>query len=168
MKDDRDEQPIDPDAPPSEEELAQADELRLALEDPSRASEEAELARALSLAHAPRDIPESVHSAIISKNLEKMAAKTASRGRVIRVAFGAGAAALALAAAVVLWIRTSDVAVPPSATTLAPPVLLQARSTAPLFDAPFDASSTSARIDRIALARSDDLRENMYASWGVK
>ena len=168
MKDERDDLPIDPDAPPSEQELAQAEELRLALEDPARASEEAELARALSLAHAPRDIPESVHSAILAKNLDKMSARTASRGRVIRVVFGAGAAVLALAAAIVLWVRTSDVAVSTPPTALAPPVLLQARSTAPLFDAPFDASSTSARIDRIALARSDDLRENMYATWGVK
>ncbi|MGH7329477.1 MAG: hypothetical protein ACREJX_14115, partial [Polyangiaceae bacterium] len=145
-----------------------AEDLRLALEDPTRASEEAELARALSLAHAPREIPESVHSAIIAKSLEKMASKEATRGRVIRVAFGAGAAALALAAAILLWIRTNDLAIPTSPTTAQPPVLVQARSTAPLFDAPFDASSTSSRIDRIALARSDDLRENMYASWGVK
>lgn len=168
MKDERDELPIDPDAPPSEEELAEAAKLRLALEDPSRASEEADLARALSLAHAPREIPESVHSAIIAKSLDKMAAKPAPRGRVIRVAFGAGATALALAAAIVLWIRTNDVAVPTSPLAVPAPVLLQARSTAPLFDAPFDASSTSSRIDRIAIARADDFRENRYAAWGVK
>ncbi len=168
MKRERDDMPIDPDAPPSEEELAQAAELRLALEDPSRASEEAELARALSLAHAPHEIPQSVHSAIIAKNVEKMAAKSAPRGRVIRVAFGAGAAALALAAAILIWIRTNDLTPSTAPMTAPAPVLLQARSTSPLFDAPFDAQSTSARIDRIAMARSDDLRENMYASWGVK
>jgi hypothetical protein len=163
----RDDIEVDPDAPASEEEIAAADELRLALEDPSRKSEEADLARALSLANAPREIPESVHSALIAKSLDKMAAKRTDRGRVIRVAFGA-ATAFAIAASVLFLARFSSETSPaPQVAAVAIP-LVQVHSTAPLFHEPFNAATASARIDRIAMARSDDLRENMYAQWGVK
>ncbi|MEO8875737.1 MAG: hypothetical protein ABI461_09140 [Polyangiaceae bacterium] len=173
----RDDIEIDPDAPPSEEELAAAEQLRLALEDPSRASNEAELARALSLAHTPREIPADVNAALVAKSLEKMAVKRASdpqRGRVIRVAFGAVAATLAIAAAAILFVQF-NAGNAPQVAVLTPAVpLVQVRSTAPLFHEPFPASdlgrvaTASTRIDRIAMARGDDLRENMYASWGVK
>jgi hypothetical protein len=55
-----------------------------------------------------------------------------------------------------------------SEVATAPVALVQVRSTAPLFHEPFNAATASARVDRIALARSDDLRENMYAQWGVR
>jgi hypothetical protein len=163
----RDDSLVDPDAPASEEEIAAAEELRAALEDPSRKSEEADLARALSLANAPRDIPESVHSALIAKSLDKTAAKRAERSNVVRVAFGA-ATAFAIAASVFFFVRfNSETSSAPQVATIAIP-LVQVHSTAPLFHEPFNAATASARIDRIALARSDDLRENMYAQWGVK
>jgi hypothetical protein len=167
---------VDPDAPASEEEIAAAEELRLALEDPSRKSDDADLARALSLAHQPREIPQSVHEVLVAKSLDKMAAKhanragrAAERGRVIRVAFGA-AAAFAVAAGVLFALQFGSYSPVPQASEVAtsPVALVQVRSTAPLFHEPFNAATPSARVDRIALARSDDLRENMYAQWGVK
>ncbi|MEO7110392.1 MAG: hypothetical protein ABI183_08155 [Polyangiaceae bacterium] len=167
----RDNSLLDPDAPASEEEIAAAEELRLALADPSRKSEEADLARALSLANEPREIPQSVHDALVAKSLEKMAAKRASRaegrGRVIRVAFGA-ATAFAIAASLFLFIRFNSQTSQPAEAAVAQIPLVQVHSTAPLFHEPFNAATASARIDRIAMARSDDLRENMYAQWGVK
>lgn len=170
MKDPRDEIPLDPDAPPSEEELAAAEELRLALEDPARASEEAELARALALANEPRPLPEDVHAAIVAGSLAKLPAKREERGRVIRVAFGSALAAVAIAAGVFLWLQVNGTqgTTGPQATMAAPLPLVQVRSTAPLFHEPFDSATTSARIDRIAIARADDYRENMYARWGVR
>ncbi len=161
----RDDSLVDPDAPASEEEIAAAEDLRLALSDPSRKSEQAELARALSLANAPREIPESVHNALVAKSLDKMAAK---RGRLIRVAFGASATALAIAAALFLFVRFNLETSSTPAGGAQTITLVQVHSTAPLFHEPFNAATASARIDRIELARSDDLRENMYAQWGVK
>ena len=47
--------------------------------------------------------------------------------------------------------------------------LAHVRSTDELFPAPFPKEQlTSQRIDRIAEARSRDLRANRYAKWGVK
>lgn len=168
----RDDIEVDPDAPASEEEIAAAEELRAALEDPSRKSEQADLARALSLANDPRELPKSVHDALVAKSLDKMAAKrihrAVERGRVIRVAFGA-AAAFAVAAGVLFAMQFGSygpAARAPEAVASIP--LVQVHSTAPLFHEPFNAATASARIDRIAMARSDDLRENMYAQWGVK
>jgi hypothetical protein len=161
----RDDSLVDPDAPASEEEIAAAEDLRLALADPSRKSEQADLARALSLANAPRDIPESVHHALVAKSLDKMAA---TRGRVIRVAFGASATVLAIAASLFLFVRFNSETSPSPTSSVATITLVQVHSTAPLFHEPFNAATASARIDRIELARSDDLRENMYAQWGVK
>ncbi|HEX7667524.1 MAG TPA: hypothetical protein VF407_23490 [Polyangiaceae bacterium] len=166
MKDD-----FDPDAPPSEEELAEAEKLRLALEDPSRASGAADLARALAVAHSPREIDAATHDAIVAKALATKSREAAETGRVIRIAFGATAAAMAIAAGALLWVRGQalDIQNAESASLAAAAVpLVQARSTAPLFKEPFDATSTSARVDRIAIARADDYRENMYARWGVK
>jgi hypothetical protein len=44
---------------------------------------------------------------------------------------------------------------------------VQSRSTAPLFRVGSE-GATSSRIDRIASARSRDLRDNRYAQWGVR
>lgn len=161
MKDD-----FDPDAPPSHEELAAAEELRLALEDPSRSSADAELARALAVAHSPRELDPGAHATIVSKALATERRRRPEAGSVIKVWFGAAVAVAAVAAMTLLWLRGQPVE-GPAATNVAVP-LVQVRSTAPLFHEPFDVTSTSARVDRIALARADDYRENMYAQWGVK
>ncbi len=161
MKDD-----FDPDAPPSQEELAEAEKLRLALEDPSRSSTGADLARALAVAHSPRELDPSAHAAIIAKALATKKRTPAETGRVIKVWFGAAAALVAVAAMALIWLRGQPLEAPAASNAAVP--LVQVRSTAPLFHEPFDIASTSARVDRIALARADDYRENMYAQWGVK
>lgn len=160
----------DPDAPISEEEKAAAEELRLALEDPARANEDAELLRAASLAHEPRPIGEAEHRAIVARALR---ARPARRRAMLAWGAGAAAGALALAAAVALLVGPLGGAAGPAAPAAmqasARVPLVQVRSTQPLFSEPFArAGGTSARVDRIALAREADLRDNQFALWGVK
>jgi hypothetical protein len=169
----------DADAPPSEEEVAASDALRRALEDPDAPeTAESDLARALRAAHAPRPIDEASHRAIVERALTAPGAERARQagrgGRVIRVVFG-GAAALALAAGVLLAVNVNDRASAPLASRAAAPrspaavvELRSARSTQPLFTEPFGATAAAARIDRIAMARASDLRENRFARWGVR
>jgi hypothetical protein len=165
----------DPDAPPSEEEKIASARLRDALADPKLANADADLARALALADEPRALDLREHEQII----ERAVAKTKPRGKVIRVAFGVGTA-LALAATAVLVLGTLDKSAEaprPASVAAGPapapgPGLLQARSTQELFEEPFakplSRGAASARIDRIAMARAGDLRENRFAMWGVR
>ena len=74
----------DPDAPPSEEEKIASARLRDALEDPRIENVEADLARALALAHEPRELPAEDNRALVGRAV----AQTKPRGRVIRVVFG--------------------------------------------------------------------------------
>lgn len=155
--------PDDPDAPPSEEELAASARLREALDDPSKASPDAELARALALAHAPRDIDEAEHAAIVARGVAEgiRRAKSKQRGVVVRATFGVSAV-VAIAASVLLALNLRAPA--PAQVELA-----VTRSTQPLFAERFpQVGGESARIDRIAMARSADLRENRFARWGVR
>jgi hypothetical protein len=71
---------------------------------------------------------------------------------------------LALAASVLLLVYSSGGLAP----TLSTVDLRCARSTGPLFSAPFPSTGgASGRVDRIALARAADLRDNMFARWEV-
>lgn len=159
----------DPDAPASEEEKANSEDLRLSLEDPSRSNADADLARALSLAHSPREIAPEEHAAIVERVVA--AAKTSGihgrrRSNVIQVTFGVAAAALSLAAGIVFVVGSlshHDAEAPTAALPL-----VQLRSTQPLFQEPFRDGHASARIDRIAMARSSDLRDNRFTRWGVR
>ncbi|HEY1694589.1 MAG TPA: hypothetical protein VGG39_20605 [Polyangiaceae bacterium] len=152
----------DPDAPPSEEERAAAESLRAALEDPARPNEDAALARALSSAWSPRDLAAETHHALVAKALD---ARSRRRGVVVRVSFGASAA-LALAAAVLLLVRSDR---QPPDTVHAIAAIAVSRSTQPLFPDRFPATGgETARIDRIAMARATDLRDNEFAKWGVR
>lgn len=157
----------EPDAPATDEEVAQADALRAALDEPSRPSEDAALLRALALADAPRPLPAEAHEALLARALARLDVKKARqrvdrRGIVVRVTFGA-AALIAAAAAVLLVVgRTGDVG------ESTKPALARVRSTQALFDQPFERGQASLRADRIAVARTADLRENRFASWGVK
>jgi len=162
---DRPRDPPDPavDAPATEEELAESAKLRDALEDPSRVNEDAELARALSSAWSPRDLSEEAHRALVEKALGHHDVRR-RRGRVIRVSFGASAV-LAIAAAVLLYVR-GDRRPPETGHATA---LAFSRSTQALFPERFATSGgESARIDRIAMARAADLRDNEFAKWGVR
>ena len=185
----------DPDAPASEEEARAAEALRLALEGDGlggngaqvarggadNAHDAAELARAVALAHAPRALPREEHQAILDQALAHMpAAPTAPAAPVVplrraptklraRVAIAIAAALpLALAAAATLFLgRVGQEPAEFARAAVARPVL-HARSTQPLFREPFRAQGgESARVDRIAMARASDLRDNRFARWGV-
>jgi hypothetical protein len=146
----------------SRRELQEAAELRRALEDEGAPSEEADLARSLRSAWSPRPIEPRAHAEIV----ERVTRPAPRRGVVIRVVFGGGAA-LALAAAVLLVIGQVGKSSAPIATS--PAVKLSpSRSTQELFDKPFERGAASARIDRIALSRAGDLRDNRFAMWGVR
>ena len=161
MKSDR---AMDPDAPPSAEELAAAEDLRLALEDPAHANEDAELLRAVGLAahSAPALDPAAQHAAeqAALARFDQLKARR-TRGTVLRVTFGLGVAfAAAAALALVLGRPTPK----PSAEV----ELVRVHSTQELFSQRFEPQGgESARIDRIAIARAADLRENRFARWGV-
>lgn len=153
----RDDLRLDPGAPATERERACADELRAALDDPSVANEQAELARALSAAWSPRDLDQQGHRAIVERALRPR------RARASRV-WLAASAAVALAAAVALVVKPGRAPAPRGAAAVA-----FSRSTQPLFGDRFaPAGGQTARIDRIAMARAADLRDNEFARWGVR
>ena len=162
---DRPEDPLQPspDAPATEEELAQSAKLREALDDPGRPNDDAELARAMSSAWSPRDLSAEAHRTLVDKALLHHDGRR-RRNRVIRASFGASAV-LALAAAVLLYVRSDRQ--PPE--TVHGTAMAISRSTQALFQDPFAPSGgESARIDRIAMARAADLRDNQFAKWGVR
>jgi hypothetical protein len=154
--------PDTPEAPATEEERAQAETLRLALDDPHRPSIDADLARALSSAWSPRDLPAETHRALIRQALDRHGSRRGSQ--VVRLTFGASAA-IALAAAVFLVVRGER---EPGAAHVTTAVAVS-RSTQDLFVDRFASTGgESARVDRIAMARAADLRENEFARWGVR
>jgi len=146
------------DAPPSEEELAESARLREAL-DGKVEDANADLLRAVALAHEPRALDPAENERLVDKAL---ATAKPRRGTVIRVVFGFSAVA-AIAASVLVYLSGQ------TSTPTARVELVPVRSTQALFDKPFESrSSASARIDRIALSREGDLRENRFAKWGVR
>jgi hypothetical protein len=167
---------LEGDVPLTEEEKRAAEELRRALEDPARANDDANLLRAAALAYAPRELDAGEHRAIVAKALAHASPAKGSRGgdrgssKVVRALFGAGAAAaLALAAAVALFLEPHAARPSRDSRASASVPLVHVRSTQPLFREPFARTGgTSARIDRIAVARAGDLRDNEFSRWGVK
>jgi len=171
------------DVTPSAEEQALASALRdaLAARRAPRATDAADvhLAHALRAGFAPAALDDAEHRRIVEAALQKLPAVTETPARagavkdppagqvlllrrrqtVVRVAFGAVAAGLALAASITLVITSA----PPHEAPLA-----RARTTQPLFSEPFKAGETSARIDRIASARASDFRDNRFTKWGVR
>jgi hypothetical protein len=147
------------DLDPTAAELEAAAALRKALEEGS-SNEDADLLRALKLAHDPPDIDGNEHEAIVARALRQKG-KPPRGGVVVRVVFGVAAVA-AMAAGLLVVIRTKNVPLAPSAE------FKHVRSTQELFDKPFESSDTSARVDRIAILRGSDFRENKFARWGVR
>jgi hypothetical protein len=139
---------------PTAEELELAAELRESLDaDP--------LVQALAAAWRPSEMNSIEHRQIVAKALPPAAKQG---GRVVRVTFGFVAGAIAIAASVVVWMNA------PHAQSEAP--LARARSTQPLFQS-YDGfksgeASATARIDKIAIARAGDYRDNRFAKWGVR
>lgn len=141
----------DPDAPATEEELKESERLRRELDDKSSSHPDAELARALHLAVAPRPIDELSHRRILDRAVPRRVAAPA-----ILVAFAA-------AAAVVVAAVSMNKPAPARAA------LVQPHTTQALFSEPFKREGdTSKRVDAILASRSRDLRANRYARWGVK
>jgi hypothetical protein len=163
---------VDPDAVPTEDERVSADALRRALErreQPAPAQDDAALARRLRAAWSPPPIDPEAHHRILAAALAGAGADRAGvparRSRLVRVAFGASAA-LALAASVAAVVRTQGEAPAP----VAPPAAVAvSRSTQPLFADRFPAyGGQTSRVDRIALARATDLRDNEFSRWGIR
>jgi hypothetical protein len=164
------------DAPPTEEELAESARLRDALEGRG-AHPDAELAEALR--HAIDPAPPSAEAIDLALHRAGLPVERRSDpreearpagGNVIRIAFGA-TAFLAAAAAAVLFLRVSKPAseIASGAASASVSTMVASRSTQDLFPDPFPREGGgSARIDRIATARARDLRQNRYASWGVR
>ena len=152
----------------SGEERAAAAKLREALENQTGTGDAA-LALALGAAWNPKALGEEEHRAIVARALA--AAPRAVRRStvprrglprvVLRVMFGTTTAlALAASIALVIWkgpLRGSG-----------EERLSRARSTEPLFGEPFKLGEASARIDRIAVSRTADFRDNRFAKWGVR
>ena len=162
----------DPDAPPTEEELVEALKLRDALASPAPAEGDAELARAVSAAWSPGNLSPDEHRALVDRALAGHAARRRRSSVVVRASFGAGAL-VALAAGVALVMGnlsgSPQAARAAGATGTAGTALVSTRSTQGLFPEPFaKAGGQTARVDRIAMARAADLRENEFARWGVR
>jgi hypothetical protein len=161
----------DPFAEPSEEELAESARLRDALEQGSPHEAMATLAalRAAFATAAPSEprtdssIAQAVDAALGGRPAAPAPAKRQSN--VVYVVFGAASAALAAAAVAVLFLGSASHSA--SDTTLARD-FAKPRSTTHLFSERFETGDTTARMDAIADARSRDLRDNRYASWGVR
>jgi hypothetical protein len=172
---------VDPDAEPTEEERASAEALRRALEGVAApggadADEDAALAGRLRAAWAPPPIDPEAHQRILAAALgEEPRSRSVPRrlpvrgARITPIVVGA-AAALALAAGVAVVVRTQEGAQAPAAEpALAVQAVAVSRSTQPLFADRFpQLGGQSSRIDRIALARASDLRDNEFSRWGVR
>ncbi|MFT3771224.1 MAG: hypothetical protein QM820_37895 [Minicystis sp.] len=155
-----------------------ADRLRAELAGEA-AVEEAAILDQLRVAAKPRALDPAKNEALIEAALARMDARTtrpnekrpARRGVVRRIApvtMAALAGVTALAAGFALFFGQMKSDAPGAAASAA---LIRARSTQDLFDAatPFPRSGEeSARIDRIAAARTSDLRANRFAAWGVR
>jgi len=149
----------DPFAEASPEELVESDRLRRAFEGDGEHADLA-LARALAAAHSPGP---PARAALHAASAEVAAPR---RAKVLYLRFGGVAAVLAAAAAVLLMVGQRQSRAP--APDLQALILVQSRSTAPLFQSAAAAGAPSTRIDRIASIREHELRENRYALWGVR
>ena len=149
----------DPFAPPTAEELSAAERLRDHFDsDP--------LVQSLRLAQRPTAPSSNVVLAV------REALRAQPRKSAIRRARGWAPSAwgmLAVAAAAALWFVAKSNGVLDGPAAVQPPsrALALSRSTDSLFAKPFASSSHSERIDRIAQARSRDLRDNRYTIWGL-
>jgi hypothetical protein len=121
---------------------------------------------ALRAAYEPRAIDDEENRALVAHALATAAPgvvvdlASARRMRMTRAVIAGTTTTLALAASIILWIS--------NATPGKEAPLAVSRSTQPLFGEPFKAGEASARIDRIALARASDYRDNRFARWGAK
>ena len=171
----------DPLRPASEEERAESERFRRALE--GRAEHpDLDLVRGLVEAHRPSPAESSSFAGANERALERAlaaagpetgAASKRRQGNVVFVSFGV-MTALAAAAAVLLVVffpsaeRSPTAAAPAGVAARVPaPRLTQSRSSEGLFDAKFERDHTTERVDRIASVRARELRQNRFQQWGV-
>lgn len=161
-----------PFAEPSEQEQREAQRLACAL-DGQGEHELAEFALALKNAHSPGDCSDlGLARALLPT---KAAANPGGIAEVrapdsalwVKIALGSTATALALAATVLLFWRASQPEAE-RAALLAQPEFVSSRSLSPLILAKQNHGTTTERMDRIAMARSRDLRHNRYLSWRIR
>ena len=151
--------PLDPDAPTTAAEEAEAATLMRSLADDAP-HETADFARALKAAHSPAALPEDLHRALIAKHVHAPPA----RGQLVRITFAASFAVWAAAAAWVFYARFQSARFDEEEAS----AMRRSRTTAALFSEPFRTGERSARIDRIAMARAEDYRRNRYGAWGIR
>jgi len=157
----------DPLAPPTDEEVAESERLRLAL-DGHGEHPDAVLAHALRLAVTPSEL-ETDASERLAEAVASPHASPKRRSNVLYVTFGAvGTAIAALAASWLLLLRPALDSGGGRDLARQAQDLAVSRSTAALFSEKFETSATTHRVDRIASARSRELRSNRYALWGVR
>jgi hypothetical protein len=160
----------------SPDELEAAALLRAHLTGNAPPGSDAALLQQLRHAARPGDLPAARNEALIEEALRaplRLRPRQPHVRRFAPVTMAALAGVAALAAGTALFVGGSPSAPAPSAATaaLAAPALARSRSADDLFDpaTPFPRSGQeSARIDRIASARAADLRQNRFASWGVR
>ncbi|HEX9294483.1 MAG TPA: hypothetical protein VF881_01575 [Polyangiaceae bacterium] len=156
----------DPDAAPTPEELESAEWLRRALdraESDVAANRDWELLQSIRSAVAPVPLSDERHRRILDASLSPK-----RTGKVIYLAVGGMASLAAMAAALALVIgqpRQQS----PAAVAQARRALAVSRSAADLFPEGIPPTGgTTERVDRIADARAQDLRENRFARWGIR
>ena len=123
------------------------------------------LVESLRAAASPRELDPSRHTQILARALAPR------QGKVRSLAFGGIASLAALAAAFALFMgqrsRSLPTALESQAQLAEGPAVAVSRSTTALFPDGIPATGgTSERVDRIAFARAQDLRENRFARWG--
>ncbi len=149
----------DPFAPPSAEELSAAESLREHFDsDP--------LVQSLRSAQRPFTPSSELEFAARETVLARLRKSPTRRAR--RLAPSAwGMFAAAAAAALWLVVKSNGVVDGSLSAQSHSKSLAVSRSTDSLFAKPFASSSNSERIDRIAQARSRELRDNRYTIWGL-
>ncbi len=118
------------------------------------------LAHALAAAARPQPLAED--------RLERLLAAREPHRRarqLVLVGVGVVTGALALAAAIALWVRPTSSS--EERLDLAQQGAQRSRSTAPLFVEQFEVGRVSERLDEIQRARERDYRSNRYAQWGL-
>ena len=149
------------DAAPTPEEIAESERLREELDDPGSQHPDVLLARSLRHAVAPKPIEAATHRKILDRVLPE------SRPRRVQtfVLASVFAAAAAIALAIIPLRKGDESSIGPDVSA----GLVHVHAADDLFAEPFPKEQlTSARIDRIASARTRDLRSNRFAKWGVR
>jgi len=115
---------------------------------------------------APEQVGGDQRSAMVARSHDRR-----SRSKITYLAWGGAASLVAMAAAIALVIRSESPSpsLAAKASAVPRPAFALARSTTDLFSESFPRSGgTTGRVDRIAYARAQDLRENQFARWGTR